>query len=86
MALNDYDQVLKFRPADKDVQEKRKEVQKIIKRIAFEKAIAVDHPKSIGESIDINSFSIDDNYIGPRLEGEITAECKRYQISKNFFN
>jgi serine/threonine-protein phosphatase 5 len=74
LALTDYNNVLKYRPNDTQVKEKYAEVNKIVKRIAFEKAIAVDSPKSVGESIDLNSYKVEDSYTGPRLEGEITAE------------
>jgi serine/threonine-protein phosphatase 5 len=40
----------------------------------LQKAIAVDDPKSIAESIDINSYGVEDSYTGPRLDGEITPE------------
>lgn len=76
LALGDYDRVLKFRPSDADVQKKHAEVKKIVNRIAFEKAIAVDDPKSIGESIDLETYVIEDTYTGPRLDGEITPECR----------
>jgi serine/threonine-protein phosphatase 5 len=82
LALTDYDRVRKFRPNDPDVQKKYDEVNKIVKRIAFEKAIACDEPKSIGESIDINSYVVEDSYTGPRLDGEITPECKLLAVSK----
>jgi serine/threonine-protein phosphatase 5 len=76
LALSDYGHVLKVRPNDTNVKEKYNEVNKIVKRIAFERAIAVDDPKSIGESIDLNSFHVEDSYTGPRLDGDITVECK----------
>lgn len=54
LALKDYDMVRKAKPSDKDAQKKFEECQKIVKRIAFEKAIACDdNHKSAADSIDI---------------------------------
>ncbi|KAI6169978.1 Serine/threonine-protein phosphatase [Aphelenchoides bicaudatus] len=80
LALSDYDRVLKFRPNDADVKKKYSEVNKIVKRIAFEKAIAVDDPKSIADSIDVEYYKVESDYTGPRLEGEITAEFMKELI------
>ncbi|KAI6241311.1 Protein-serine/threonine phosphatase [Aphelenchoides fujianensis] len=66
LALADYDRVRKARKYD--------EVSKIIKRIAFEKAIAMEDPKSIAESIDLNTYAVPSDYKGPRLDGDITPE------------
>ncbi|KAI6225969.1 Protein-serine/threonine phosphatase [Aphelenchoides besseyi] len=74
LALADYDRVRKARPNDKDVQLKYDEVQKIVKRIAFERAIASEAPKSISVSVDLNSYVVDDSYTGPRLDGDITVD------------
>lgn len=76
LASQDYERVLKYRPSDSDTKKKFEEVKKIIKRIAFEKAIAVDDPKSVGESIDLNSYIVEDSYDGPRLDDDITPKCK----------
>jgi serine/threonine-protein phosphatase 5 len=85
LALGDYERVLKFRPSDKDVQEKYKEVGKIVKRIAFERAIAVDDPKSIAESIDINFYNVEENYTGPRLDEDINPQFM-LQLLETFKN
>ncbi|KAH7727520.1 serine/threonine-protein phosphatase 5-like isoform X1 [Aphelenchoides avenae] len=75
LALKDYDTVRKAKPSDKDALKKFEECQKIVKRIAFEKAISCDHEnKSIAESIDVNSFAVESDYTGPKLEGDITPE------------
>ncbi|CAD5210519.1 unnamed protein product [Bursaphelenchus xylophilus] len=73
-ALTDYDTVRKACPNDKDVQKKYEEVNKIVKRIAFEKAIAVDEPKSIAESIHLEAYPVEASYTGPRLDGDVTKE------------
>ncbi len=47
----------KAKPRDPDAKKKFDECQKIVRRIAFEKAIAVDHDqKSVVESIDIDEI------------------------------
>lgn len=45
-ALRDYQTVAKARPKDADAQSKLKECDKIVKRLAFEKAIAVQEPET----------------------------------------
>lgn len=50
-------QVVKVRPKDKDAKIKYAECKKIVQKLAFEKAIAVDHQKkSVAESLDIESM------------------------------
>jgi len=44
------------RPNDKDAKAKYTECNKIVKMQAFAKAIAVDHSKSIAETLDIASM------------------------------
>ena len=47
----------KVRPFDKDAVKKFEECQKIVKRMAFEKAISMDHErKSFAESINVESI------------------------------
>ena len=51
-------QVAKARPSDKDAQAKYNECNKIVKRLAFEKAIAVeDTKKSVADSINLDKMS-----------------------------
>jgi hypothetical protein len=50
-------QVVTARPSDKDAKAKYSECNKIVRKIAFEKAIAVDeNKKSVAESIDFDSI------------------------------
>ncbi|KAK6017417.1 tetratricopeptide repeat protein [Ostertagia ostertagi] len=57
-ALADYATVVRAHPNDADAKRKHDECQKIVRRIAFEKAISVDHDKkSISESIDLSTMS-----------------------------
>lgn len=56
LALKDYETVKKAKPNDKDAQMKFMECNKIVKKIAFEKAIAVEDTKSIADIIDLESI------------------------------
>ncbi|KAK3604593.1 hypothetical protein CHS0354_027447 [Potamilus streckersoni] len=73
LALKDFETVTKVHPSDKDAKAKYTECNKIVKRIAFEKAIAVDDQKSVLDSIDIETMAIDDDYDGPRLENGVVT-------------
>uniref|UniRef100_A0A8C2SX94 Serine/threonine-protein phosphatase n=1 Tax=Coturnix japonica TaxID=93934 RepID=A0A8C2SX94_COTJA len=69
-ALRDYETVVKVRPNDKDAKLKYQECNKIVKQKAFERAIASDeHKRSVVDSLDIESMTIEDEYSGPKLEG-----------------
>ncbi len=58
-ALSDYEYVTKTCPNDKDATMKYEECKKIVTRIRFEKAIAVDESnKSVVNQIDLSSMSM----------------------------
>ena len=58
LALKDYEAVMKARPSDRDAKLKFTECNKIVKKLAFEKAIAVDeNKKSIADSINLEVMS-----------------------------
>ncbi|XP_008480137.1 serine/threonine-protein phosphatase 5 [Diaphorina citri] len=57
LALRDYEAVHKARPNDKDAKAKFTECNKIVKRLAFEKAISVDS-KSVAESINFENMCL----------------------------
>lgn len=74
-ALADYDVVCKRCPNDEDAKNKFTECNKVVKKIAFEKAIAVDKvEKTLAEVFkDLESIAIEDDYTGPKLEnGKVT--------------
>ncbi|TKR86676.1 hypothetical protein L596_011219 [Steinernema carpocapsae] len=83
LALKDYETVKKCRPSDPDAVKKFTECQKIVRRIAFEKAISCDHDhKSIAETLDVESMVVEDDYKGPHLiNGTVTAEFMQELIS-----
>lgn len=64
-------QVVKVKPSDKDARAKFNECGKIVKRIAFEKAIAVEE-KPVSETIDLESLSM------------YNESCFRYIMTKTF--
>lgn len=70
--LSDFEIVTKRRPNDADAKKKFQECSKIVKQIAFEKAIAVDRPeKSLVELYQsLESISVEDDYNGPKLEND----------------
>jgi serine/threonine-protein phosphatase 5 len=67
-------QVTKVRPNDKDAKTKYTECNKIVKKIAFEKAISVeDTKKNIASTINLDAMTIENEYTGPELEdGKVT--------------
>ncbi|XP_026272352.1 serine/threonine-protein phosphatase 5 [Frankliniella occidentalis] len=74
LALNDYQAVATVRPNDAEAKRKALECNKIVKKIAFEKAISVE-TKSIADSIDFESMALEGDYTGPTLEdGKVTLE------------
>ena len=57
LALADYDRVRKMSPTNKDAQNKYQECNKIVRRIAFEKAISSDHSTaSVADCIRLDDF------------------------------
>uniref|UniRef100_A0A0R3RR96 protein-serine/threonine phosphatase n=1 Tax=Elaeophora elaphi TaxID=1147741 RepID=A0A0R3RR96_9BILA len=81
LALKDYDTVRKALPNNADAKRKYDECQKLMRKIAFEKAISVDHDKrSIAESINIDTIEVEATYDGPVLEDDITLEFMKQLI------
>lgn len=71
LALKDYEAVTKARPNDKDAKLKYSECNKIVKKMAFERAIAVDDTKkNIADTIQLENMAIEDEYVGPKLEDD----------------
>ncbi|XP_063628109.1 serine/threonine-protein phosphatase 5 [Cydia splendana] len=76
LALKDFEFVTKVRPNDQDAKMKYNECNKIVKKIAFEKAISVDKKEvNIADSINLDAMTIEDEYEGPALEnGKVTLK------------
>ncbi|XP_053679407.1 serine/threonine-protein phosphatase 5 [Anopheles nili] len=76
-ALADLELVAKRCPSSKEAQNKYTECKKMVNKIAFEKAISVQHQeKSVAKMCrDLEFTTIEDDYNGPRLEdGKVTLE------------
>lgn len=75
-ALKDFEAVVKCRPTDLDAKAKLKECSKIVHRMAFERAIAIEDkaPKSIVAAINLDAMEVESDYSGPRLpdDGGVT--------------
>lgn len=81
LALQDLEFVAKRCPNDKDAQTKYSECKKIVTKMAFERAIAVDKvEKSLMEMCrDLESATIEADYEGPKLEdGKVTLEFMKH--------
>ncbi|KRX21784.1 Serine/threonine-protein phosphatase 5, partial [Trichinella nelsoni] len=76
LALMDYEAVVKVRPQDKDAKNKLVECRRIVKQLAFAKAISVEtSEKSAVDSINLESIIVEDDYDGPVLEdGKVTLQ------------
>ncbi|XP_046578968.1 serine/threonine-protein phosphatase 5-like [Haliotis rubra] len=70
LALKDFEMVTKVRPNDKDAKMKFSECNKIVKMIAFEKAISSEDDVPMEKKLDIESMVIEDDYTGPALEDD----------------
>ena len=58
LAIKDYETVMKARPNDKDAKMKYSECKKVLMKLAFEKAIAVEeNTKSVADSINLDAMS-----------------------------
>ena len=77
-ALKDFKTVVNVSPKDQDAKKKLAECAKIVKRIAFEKAIAVDNSfkKSAADWVNLDTVTVEPSYNGPSLsDGQsITSE------------
>ncbi|BET00288.1 Hypothetical protein NTJ_13104 [Nesidiocoris tenuis] len=74
-ALRDYEAVHKSCPRDEDAKRKFNECSKLVKKIAFEKAIAVEGSRSAFESVNLEAMTIEPDYNGPHLEdGKVTLK------------
>jgi serine/threonine-protein phosphatase 5 len=73
-ALKDFRAVVKIEPNNRDAKLRLADCEKLVRRLAFEKAIEVSDPASAFESINLDSITVDDSYDGVRLEKEMTQD------------
>ncbi|VDQ10923.1 unnamed protein product [Trichobilharzia regenti] len=76
-----YVKVIRVAPGDKTAREKLTECQKIIRRKAFEKAIAVEDQPSPLESFDPTTITVEAGYDGPHLEQDNKG---KYTVTESF--
>ncbi|ANB13553.1 Ppt1p [Sugiyamaella lignohabitans] len=74
-ALPDFKVTVDRAPNDKDAKARYLECQKIVRRLAFEKAIEVEDEPSVAETLDIRSLKVEDSYDGPELDIEFVKEA-----------
>jgi len=75
LALKDFETVVRASPNDKDAKLKLNECGKIVRKLAFERAIAVDDSqKSIADSINLDTIVVENSYEGPRFEDRLPTE------------
>lgn len=72
LALKDFEAVKRARPRDSDALAKFTECNKIVKQMAFAKAIAVEQ-KNVTETIKWEMMVVEDSYRGPRLEEDLSS-------------
>lgn len=73
-ALSDFKSVVKKEPNNKDAKVKLAECEKLVKRIAFYKAIELGDEPSAFADLDIDSMAVDSSYDGAKLGKEMTQE------------
>ena len=56
LALKDFEAVKRARPTDRDAASKYNECNKIVKQMAFARAIAVEDEQSVADTIDLEQM------------------------------
>lgn len=67
-ALGDFKKVVELVPNDAGARRKLEECKKIVRRLAFEKAIEVEAGLSVSQSLEIEQMPIENSYDGPELD------------------
>ena len=73
-ALKDFKAAVKLEPQNQDAKLKLAECEKMVKRIEFQRAIAVEDEPSAFEGLDIDSMAVEADYDGARLGQEMTQD------------
>lgn len=83
-SLKDFRTVVKYVPQDADARAKLAEVEKIVRKAEFEKALASDDSKPVEEKLRINEIVVEDSYDGQRWEddGPVTLEFVNDMINR----
>ena len=80
-ARKEFMKVCKLQPKNKDAAKKVKELDKIIKELAFAAAIGVEE-KSEFDSLDPENITVEGSYDGPHLPTPLTAEAVKDMTEK----
>ncbi|BFZ61192.1 Palmitoyl-protein thioesterase 1 [Saitoella coloradoensis] len=81
-ALKDFRMLVKKAPADKDARAKLAECDKLVRKMAFEEAIAVADPPSAFESLELENMVVEEGYDGVRLSEEMTEEFVQDMVER----
>ncbi|KAK0512776.1 hypothetical protein JMJ35_004793 [Cladonia borealis] len=73
-ALKDFKAAVRLEPQNQDAKLKLAECEKMVKRIEFQRAIAVEDEPSAFEGLDIDSVAVEPDYDGARLAHEMTQD------------
>lgn len=76
-AKADFLYVCRAKPSDADARAKLEECNKVLKRQAFESAIAGEESKPLSETIDVSSIVVDGSYKGPHLPDVPAEGCSQ---------
>ena len=72
--MKDFKTAVRLEPQNQDAKLKLAECEKMVKRIEFQRAIAVDDEPSAFEGLDIDSMAVEPDYDGARLGHEMTQD------------
>ncbi len=73
-ALKDFKTAVRLEPQNQDAKLKLAECEKMVKRIEFQRAIAVEDEPSPFEGLDIDSMAVEADYDGARLGQDMTQD------------
>ncbi|KAI7844809.1 hypothetical protein COHA_001689 [Chlorella ohadii] len=75
-AVRDFRAAIRLAPSDPDLRRKLAEAEKELKRLAFEKALALPDEKPVSEQIVLEDIIVEDSYDGPRMEADENGQLR----------
>lgn len=76
-SLKDFKTVVKYVPNDQDAKKQLNAVEKIVRKIDFEKALSYDHDvKLASETVNVDDMAVDSKYDGPVFEKDDDFDSK----------
>lgn len=86
-ALKDYQMVSQMAPQDPLAKSKLSDCRKILREIAFKKAIEVEQQPRMKDTMDLSCIKVAENYTGPKLDLQFDEEKKPIvNITKEYIN